>query len=641
MASHNRQHPQAQASHNRPAFNSNPLRATNSQESLSESMPNAKYKQVDCSICCAQCRRARYAKACVGLARVLSRHQEWTMPFLKLCLPYPVSFQNEMVAKIMSRVGVLFKSFVSAIDGAHFHAACRFKASTNPCVTHLCTCLPVTAILSTEDAQQRAQISRTIVCNSVQSEGVAQQTRNLRSYRGSCSQLAWRHLLECKSHSRKCMTQETLAMRSKLHVECTIRRKGGPLPCRWVGRLRKKQVRRTKRKIHAIGTGRFISKTLASHATKVKGSAGHLRRDRPKHFTPLANTIKNNNNSQLLLGDNSIDSRSKHDKVYRAGRFRGAIYGSYVLALPNVLGTVERSSPRAQYIRKFHRPNHGSFQIVDTGRRQEQEARIAIVDSAPSAHSHALELVVKTHMDSQSLEQMCAQSSKACDKMRPKRNTRRGMVARSIDFIRCHQRCVSSMSARALENGTPKNVHIRFQGGGAEPLQCFICLAHKSAYVPKQLSDEYATHCRTCGRGACYKHGSWEVGHFHCVLCHGKDDSLLSGAKDTFAVRCLNKAFQKQKLLHRNEEAFYDFLLLLCAERKNAPTEAANKVDELFLDLQPQYAASAKLLWEDARQLVEAVLLSRLGTPDAVANVLTKIGFQRGMAGKNCVSARQ
>ena len=161
----------------------------------------------------------------------------------------------------------------------------------------------------------------------------------------------------------------------------------------------------------------------------------------------------------------------------------------------------------------------------------------------------------------------------------------------------------------------------RFQGGGAERLQCFICLAYKRAFVPKQWSDEYVTHCRTCGRGACNKHGAWEVGQFHCALCHGNDDPLLSGAKDTFAIRCLNKAFQKQELLHRNEEAFHDFMLALCAERTNLRMEATYK-DEALLDAQPQEAANTVLTWEDAQQLVVAILLSRLGTAEDAAKVL-------------------
>eukprot|EP00435_Cladocopium_sp_Y103_P055193 s336_g18.t1 len=136
-----------------------------------------------------------------------------------------------------------------------------------------------------------------------------------------------------------------------------------------------------------------------------------------------------------------------------------------------------------------------------------------------------------------------------------------------------------------------------------------------------QSSEEFVTQCCTCGRGACNKHGSWEVGQFHCALCHGNDDPLLSGAKDTFAIRCLNKAFQNQKLLHTNDEAFHDFMLMLCAERRNPLTEAAYS-DEEFFDAQPQEAASAVLTWEDAKQLVAAIVLSRLGTAEDAAKVL-------------------
>jgi hypothetical protein len=171
-----------------------------------------------------------------------------------------------------------------------------------------------------------------------------------------------------------------------------------------------------------------------------------------------------------------------------------------------------------------------------------------------------------------------------------------------------------------MPDSMQEDLPVRFQGGGFD-LQCCVCLAYKDAYVPKKWSDDYATHCCTCGRGACNKHGSWEVSQFHCVLCRGNDAPLLYGIKDTFAVRCLNKAFQKQKLLHKNEEAFHDFTLMLCAERKNHQTEVADNVEE-FSDAQPLEAASAVLTWQDAQQLVEAILLSRLGTAENTAQVL-------------------
>ena len=162
---------------------------------------------------------------------------------------------------------------------------------------------------------------------------------------------------------------------------------------------------------------------------------------------------------------------------------------------------------------------------------------------------------------------------------------------------------------------------VRFQGGGTEQLQCFMCLAYKSAYVSKQLSDEYVSHCYTCGRGACDSHGSWEVGHFHCALCHATDDGLLAEVKDTFAVRCLSKTFQNQRLLHTNEEAFNDLMLTLCTGGINRPRGMGN-YDEQGLKVQPQEAAGVELPWDDARQLVEAIVLSRVNTPDDAVKVL-------------------
>ena len=160
---------------------------------------------------------------------------------------------------------------------------------------------------------------------------------------------------------------------------------------------------------------------------------------------------------------------------------------------------------------------------------------------------------------------------------------------------------------------------VRCQGGGAEQLQCFMCLAYKSAYVPKQLSDKYVSHCYTCGRGACDNHGSWEVGHFHCALCHATDDGLLAEVKDTFAVRCLSKMFQNQGLLHTNAEAFNDLMLTLCTGGINRPRGMGN---EQGLKVQPQEAAGVELPWDDAQQLVEAIVLSRVDTPDDAVKVL-------------------
>ena len=232
---------------------------------------------------------------------------------------------------------------------------------------------------------------------------------------------------------------------------------------------------------------------------------------------------------------------------------------------------------------------------------------------------------MKTEVEHQLIEDFIVQPKKVDEKMWLKESYSCNKFKSCVSLTSCRRGCRVGKRAKPLDrdhsDDMPGKLSFRFQGGGAEPLQCFVCLDYKCAYVPKQWSDEYVTHCLTCGRGACNKHGAGEVGQFHCALCHGNDEPLLSGAKDTFAIRCLNKAFQKQKLLHRNEEAFHDFMLALCAERTNFRMEATYK-DEALLDAQPQEAATTVLTWEDAQQLVAAILLSRLGTAEDAAKVL-------------------
>ena len=247
--------------------------------------------------------------------------------------------------------------------------------------------------------------------------------------------------------------------------------------------------------------------------------------------------------------------------------------------------------------------------------------------SIPTVLPHEVGLVVKTEAENQFMEEVFVQPKKVHEKMKMwlKESPSCNNFKSAISLTSCRRDCRVMKHAKPLEKDhygdMQRKLSFRFRGGGAEPLQCFVCLVYKCAYVPKDLSDEYVTHCLTCGRGACNEHGSWEVGQFHCALCHGNDYPLLSGAKDTFAVRCLNKAFQKQKLLYRNEEAFHDFMLVLCAERTNRPMEATY-TDEEFSDVQRQEAANTALTWEDAQQLVAAILLSRLGTAENVAKVL-------------------
>ena len=141
-ASHNR--PQAPASHNRPEASLQLIpQHTKLHQFAFRSMSDTKEKHVDSSaLGCTQCRRVRYAKACTGLTTVLSRYQEWAVPFLKLYSRYQVTLQNEMVAKV-SKIGMQFQQFLALTDVAYFRAACRFKISIHPCACHLCTCMSV------------------------------------------------------------------------------------------------------------------------------------------------------------------------------------------------------------------------------------------------------------------------------------------------------------------------------------------------------------------------------------------------------------------------------------------------------------------------------------------------------------------
>ena len=111
---------------------------------------------------------------------------------------------------------------------------------------------------------------------------------------------------------------------------------------------------------------------------------------------------------------------------------------------------------------------------------------------------------------------------------------------------------------------------LRFQGGGAEMMTCFICQTERPAYIPKQLADEYVARCRTCGRGACNLHGKWELRCFHCAICDGNDDTIIACAKETLVLQCLSTAFQQQSLLYVTDGALLDFTLTLAAYRNKA-----------------------------------------------------------------------
>ena len=386
----------------------------------------------------------------------------------------------------------------------------------------------------------------------------------------------------------------------------------------------KRHVHRNLQRQH---TNRFLPSIVSEHRTNLLGGrathrhlqnarSGSKRKEESSKQTIFFNTPnangnktreegkekfkvgcgRNNAKSNLVYGNKSSPKKATsmtsrkclmrgrnavwRFKVYKTSRFRGATCTSSFLqynplALPQALGSVENFHGGTQHIRQLFMPKQCPFQTADTPSRQESTTRIG-----------ALQSVVSIQADNQSTE-----------------------MQRAFFFEKIYS------------NDSHGERPVRFQGGGAERLQCFVCLAYKSTYVPHPWSDEYVMQCRTCGRGACNMHGSWEVGQFHCTLCHRNDAPLSSGAKDTFAVRCISKAFQKQKLLHRNEEAFHDLMLMLCGERARLQTEATDDVEDLT-NAQPLEAASAALTWQDAQQLVGAILLSRLGTAEDTAQVL-------------------
>ena len=122
---------------------------------------------------------------------------------------------------------------------------------------------------------------------------------------------------------------------------------------------------------------------------------------------------------------------------------------------------------------------------------------------------------------------------------------------------------------------------LRFQGGGADKMTCYICQTTGPAYIPRQLADEYVARCKTCGRGACNSHGKWELHCFHCAACDGNDDHVIACAKETLLLRCLSKAFQHQSLLYATDGALLDFTLTLALTNRKKPPDTN-------LDFDPQ-----------------------------------------------------
>lgn len=101
------------------------------------------------------------------------------------------------------------------------------------------------------------------------------------------------------------------------------------------------------------------------------------------------------------------------------------------------------------------------------------------------------------------------------------------------------RRRVAIVGSSSKHYADPSNAgYGRLQGGGVEKLICFICLACRDAYISPGLSEEYVARCCTCGRGACRKHGEWEVGKFHCIPCHGNRDQLIEHQRHTGNTVC-------------------------------------------------------------------------------------------------------
>lgn len=97
----------------------------------------------DSIIRCSQCRRSAYALACVGAATILTRYQEWTLPFLTL-LGRAVCLQNEHLSSVLLRAGRYLQNFLVPVDVDNFRRTCRFAPRVNPNSSDICACPVVT-----------------------------------------------------------------------------------------------------------------------------------------------------------------------------------------------------------------------------------------------------------------------------------------------------------------------------------------------------------------------------------------------------------------------------------------------------------------------------------------------------------------
>ena len=117
-------------------------KSTNSQSRNKKTQKQCENQKVE--ICnqfaCLPCRKRSYALACVGSTAVLSRYQEWAMPYLA-CLRTAVHLLNEGLATLMVKTGRYIKAFLHTFEIQQFRATSRLKAPRNPYKHEVCNCL--------------------------------------------------------------------------------------------------------------------------------------------------------------------------------------------------------------------------------------------------------------------------------------------------------------------------------------------------------------------------------------------------------------------------------------------------------------------------------------------------------------------
>ena len=503
------------------------------------------------SLCCHNCRRKRYAYACWNPLRPLTRYQHWA----KVYLPERVPIENEPLARVVSKIPHMVNKFLVAGERAALIAAATWQVPANPHLPVDCTCVAVEVCenipLSLKNTIAKETQSRT----SKRQRGKLEH--NMAMTRKSCDEKMGMQHKATKGGKleHKIVTQ---SCEQDMQPQSNTRKRARTIyPCRWVGR--KRVARLTHRGYKKTGAHNRTKKgsekrSLLGSSCKTRSVSAmrHCSKERYLHRTINTNCGKCCVSS--TPNDENV-TKQVHMKVCCMTPFSSSSF----------------SSPSSSSSSSFSSSSSSSFSSSSAC----SPSSIASFPITLNTPSSPVCIVCLRHL-ADYLRLAFQETCSAKCSSRRSTSSKSSHEAMATDRKKCMVVMPDSMQ---------EDLPVRFQGGGFD-LQCCVCLAYKDAYVPKQWSDEYATHCCTCGRGACNKHGSWEVSQFHCVLCRGNDAPLLYGIKDTFAVRCLNKAFQKQKLLHKNEEAFHDFTLMLCAERKNHQTEVADNVEE-FSDAQP------------------------------------------------------